>query len=62
MSLFRRFENFLRRFIGPAQVMDPRVGPDKPLPPRPELIPGGYVRRGTPGNYYIVKTDDADRD
>lgn len=59
MNPFRKVENLIRRFMGPANVMDPRSAPATPPAARGEILPGGYVRRGTPGNYYIVKTDDA---
>jgi hypothetical protein len=59
MNPLRKVENVIRSFMGPANVMDPRARPATPPASRGEILPGGYVRRGTPGNYYIVKTDDA---
>jgi hypothetical protein len=58
-------EDALLHVFGPAQLGDPREdarrarerakSPAAPV----QLVPGGWERRGTPGNYYIVAVDHA---
>jgi hypothetical protein len=62
-----KLEDALLHVLGPAQLSDPAEDARRdearsaaPAPPPRTLIPGGWVRRGAPGSYYIVRADQAD--
>ena len=58
-----KFEDAMLHIMGPAQLGNAReerrrerARATQPVAPPHELVPGGFERRGTPGNYYIVRT------
>lgn len=58
MSILRRLERGIFHLLGPAQITRPDEEPKHGPAVSHETMPPGYERRGTPGNYYLVRTDD----
>ena len=60
-SRLERFERRLLAVFGPAQLggsRGPQESPPEAVPG--ERVDGGWVRKGTPGHYYLARADDDD--